>query len=339
MGGLGGEKHKTMTEKDNEAEFNEHKDYNSFAKPTIHRGYTDDLVRASLGDIPAEELDQPIPEATYTKPIFDEEDKPKSKTKSSSDDLSYSDDVKTPLNPPLEDLNPAQKRKAANIQADAFLNSYQRLFPVPFKYIASYDINKMKKLHNKGEININTAVKQDGTTILDYTVEFNDKIDKTLVVSDEMKEELKDPVVELIMEQGIALTPFQQILMIVGTHAISFLQPTLQLAFEKRNDMEQFRQFKKEDDAKGLYSSNRPTQYAQPYQQQAPQYQQQPEYQQQAPEPPQPTPSMVVVQNEPEEATYQQPNAEELIEPTYSKPSLDDMDDYINDTKKTGTTE
>ena len=319
-----------MTEKDNE-EINEYKDFNSFEKPTIYRGYTDDLVRASLGDIPADELDQPIPEATYTKPIFDEEEKPKSKTLSSND-FSYSDDVKEPLNPSLEDLNPTQKRKAANATADAFLSAYERLFPIPFKYFSSYDLVKMKKLHNKGEINIKTIVKTDGTTIESYCAGVNEEVDKIFVVTEEMKEELKPPLVEVLMEQGIAVTPFQQLMIIVGGQAINFIKPTIDLIRSKNNDMEQFIQFKRDDDAKGLYSSNRPTQYAQSYQQQAPQ---QPQYQEQ----PQVVPSMIVVPNETEEPVHQQPNIEEIAEPTYVKPNFSDKDDYINNDKKTGTTE
>ena len=54
-----------MTETNSDKDFNEHKDFNPLAKPTIKREYTTDVIKAGLGDIPDEELNQIIPEDSF----------------------------------------------------------------------------------------------------------------------------------------------------------------------------------------------------------------------------------------------------------------------------------
>lgn len=313
-----------MTENPNEEEFNEHKEFNPLAKPTIKRDYTTDMIQAGLGDIPAEELNQPIPEATYSKPIIEEDN---ASSKKSKDDLSYSDDDKQPINPPLEDLTNTQKRKAAVKTADSMLAAYGRFLPVPFLAISSFNMPKMENLDLKGDLDLNMVIRDSGYTVRNHMDGVNQQTQEIFVVTEEMKEELKDPLVDLLMEQSLALTPAQRLMVAVGGHIAQMGMATYQFARANSSALEQFKEFKKEDNAKGLYSSNRPTQQAQPYQQQ-PQQQQQP------------APSMVVVQDEQvQEPMYTPPtDTETTEEPTYDKPNFD-LDDYLNGDKKTGTTE
>lgn len=290
------------------------KPFNPFGSKVIKRDYTQDMIKADIGERPANQIDEDIPEPTYDRPpINEEEDIPTSSTSQSSSnngggssESAYSTPPEEPkhvVNSSLEDLDAKQKRKAAKETAEALLTTYARFVPMPFIKISSFNMNKMNKLNMSGEINLKMVVQEDGTTIESYMNGFNNQVEETFKITEEMKDELRDPLIDVLMEQGLALTPTQRLGLAFGGHLIQMGVSTAQLVMAKKDSLETFKEFKKSDDAKGLSS-----QYARTPQPKE-QYREEPITPQQSYDAPPPV----------------QPKEEE-----YEKPSFD-LENYIND--------
>jgi hypothetical protein len=154
---------------------------------------------------------------------------------------------KVNVNEKLDDLSPNQKRKAAEVTADALLASYSQGFPVPFKWASSFNIGKMKKLAMEGKLDLYLQVVDDGTRVIDYAEKTNKEVDKLFTVTEEMKEEIKEPLVEVLLENNFALTPTQRLLLAVGGHAIAFTVKAVQLYQQNSHALEQFQKFHNEN--------------------------------------------------------------------------------------------
>lgn len=186
----------------------------------------------------------------------------------------------------LQDLSPAQKRKSAEKTADAMLGLYCKFVPAPFKQWASFKERKINELSLKKEIDLEMEL--DGEmTIKDYIDNTNKQVEAIFEVSEEQKNEIREPLIDVLLEQELALTPTQRLLLAVGGHLTTLGISAFQLAQNNKMALETFKQFQSDK-----IVSSQPYQQAQPqgqpYQQPKPQAQ---PYQQAQPQSSTPPPS------------------------------------------------
>jgi hypothetical protein len=284
-------------------------DFNPLNDPVVKREYTKDMIQADMGgDIPNQQggYEEIIPEPTYDSPLYDEDDISSSSSSNSGSGGGSSYSSSTPaepqqsINPALDDMPKGEKRKAAKKTADALITTYARVFPYPFKKISDFNMNKMERLDMAGELDLKMVVTEDGQTVRQHMESVNRQVDEVFVVTEEMQEELKEPLVDLLMEQELALTPTQRLMMIVGGQAVQFTTAAIQIALSNRQALNTFKQFHAER------GSQRRTPQSQPAPQPQPQ--------------PQPQPHA-------EETAYEAP-AIEQEEEDYESPFS--MDDYLS---------
>jgi hypothetical protein len=156
-------------------------------------------------------------------------------------------DKKESINSKLEDLSPSQKRKAAEKTADALIAAYSNYIPLPFKYISSFDIIKLNTRHMNDEIDKNMVIMDDGTTVEGYCLEVNRLVNETFVITKEMQEEIRDPLIDVLLEHNAALTPTQRLILAVGIQIFQMGITSIQFLKQNRYAMETFKKFHEEN--------------------------------------------------------------------------------------------
>jgi hypothetical protein len=289
--------------------------FNPLSEELVERDYTKEMIEKDMGGSSQPQnnsgFEEMIPEPSYDIPSYniDEEgNTPTSSTESNGASVGggQSSEPKAPINPATADMPSGEKRKAAKKTAEALLSTYARVFPFPFKKIASFNMSKMERLQSSGEIDLNMPVTNDGTTVKQHFEGVNKQVDEVFTVTEEMQEELREPLVDLLMEQELALSPTQRLLIVFGGQAVQFTTATIQIALQNKQALEQFKEFHAER------GGNRPQPQAQPQ----PQPQAQP--QQQAPP-----------QHHQENESYSTPTAS-VEEESYDSPDSFSMDDYLD---------
>lgn len=134
---------------------------------------------------------------------------------------------------PVDNLNPNTKRRAAEQTANALLKGYAKLAPKPFKWLAKIDEEKIERLSFDGQIDISIEV-SEGMTFDDYMKQTNTQVDEIFEVEQETLDEIREPLVEVLMEQELELTPQQRLAMAVFSHLIQML--TVALKLRKQNN-------------------------------------------------------------------------------------------------------
>ena len=288
--------------------------FNPLLDPVVERTYTKDTIKAETGEMSAELLAQPIPEPTYDRPIVVEDEAVASPSTGASTSSQSNNSVppSSGWNPDLQDLDNKQKRKAASKSADAIIETYCKFVPTPFIKLSSFDMIKMEKLDMLGEIDLNMPVQEDGTTVGSYMKQLNSEVLSVFTVSEETKREIKDPLVDVLMEQELSLSPKQRLMIAVGSHIVQMTAATFQLYMSKKSSIETFKEFRA---AQG--GSTRP----------APQPQAQPQQETQSKQ------EYTRPQMEEEDIPTSEPaiqDAQVQEEVVYEKPDLT-MDSYMND--------
>jgi hypothetical protein len=161
----------------------------------------------------------------------------------------------------LQDMSPAQKRKAAEKTADAILQMYSKFAPLPFKKWASISENKLQKLAFEDRIDLNMEIEED-ITVKQYADGVNEQVDKIFTVDDETIAEIKDPLVDVLMEQELALTPTQRLLMAVGSHVVQMGFSAYSLAQNNKVALETFQRFHEENKRLKAPAPSQPTRAA-----------------------------------------------------------------------------
>lgn len=177
--------------------------YDPFSEAIIERSYTQQQARGPASEDPAGSNAEP-------------------------DDLDglQLEDIKAKN--PLEDLNPATKRRAAEQTADALLKGYEKFAPVPFKWLSKISEDKVEKLTLNGELDPSLEV-SDGMTYEEYMKQTNDQVDEIFKVEQETLDEIREPLIEVLMEQQLELTPTQRLMMAIFSHLAQMLTVALKL--------------------------------------------------------------------------------------------------------------
>lgn len=151
------------------------------------------------------------------------------------------------INPDLQDMSPSQKRKAAEASADALLLAYGNLAPIPFKKISSFNIGKLDNAHLKGELDKDMVISEDGTTVKSYCLGVNEQVDQVFEITQEMKDKIRPPLIDVLLENNFALTPTQRLLMAVGQQVVQMGLTSVQFMQQNKAAMNQFKAFHKEN--------------------------------------------------------------------------------------------
>ncbi len=177
-----------------------------------------------------------------------------------SDDKKEKEPTKK-INPDMDDLSPSQRRKNAEQDADAIITTYSNFLPVVPKWMAKFDMDKLQKLEMKGEVSLSMPIMEDGTTIRMYCEGVNNKADELFVVTTDMKNAIKEPLVEVMLEKGFAMTPMQRLAKVLVEHALQFGAMGFQMMMEGRNAITQFKDFRQQANAQAKQNNTEQTVY------------------------------------------------------------------------------
>ena len=142
----------------------------------------------------------------------------------------------------LQDLTPAQKRNSAEKTAEAFLNMYCQFVPMPCKKWSSFNEGKIQKLVFENKIDL-TMQLENNVSVKDYIDGTNEQVEEVFKVSEETREEIKDPLIDVLLEQDLALTPTQRLMLAVGGHLVTMGFSAYQLAQNNKQALETFEKF------------------------------------------------------------------------------------------------
>lgn len=154
-----------------------------------------------------------------------------------------------PVNPSLDDLSPTQKRKAAEKTADALITTYANLVPIPFIKISSFNMGKLENRHMNDEIDMNMAIMDDGTKIVDYCQGVNEQAEATFVITKQMQDEIREPLIDVLLENNFALTPTQRLIVAVGGQVVQMGIVAIEFMSKNSAAMDTFKKFHEENKA------------------------------------------------------------------------------------------
>jgi hypothetical protein len=159
--------------------------------------------------------------------------------------------AKTPPPPNEEDLSPSQKRKNAEKTADSLLIAYQNILPLLPKWMASFNIPKWQRAEMRGEINLKKVVNDEGLRVIDYLQSVNSHVEATYIVTKEMVEEVKGPLIDVLLEKNYALTPTERLLIAIAQQAGLFIMSAGKQWQQNSAALAQFKEFHEQDKKAG----------------------------------------------------------------------------------------
>jgi hypothetical protein len=94
----------------------------------------------------------------------------------------------------------------------------------------------------EGKIDLEMPL-ENGITVKDYIDGNNEQVEEIFKVSDETREEIKDPLIDVLLEQELALTPTQRLMLAVGSHLVTMSFSAYQLAQNNKVALETFERY------------------------------------------------------------------------------------------------
>ncbi len=150
----------------------------------------------------------------------------------------------------FDKLSASEKRQQVEMFADALLTTYAQLLPVIPTMVVKYNMHKMELLDKEGVIRLSMVVSKDENgdlTIREAFNNFNSEVEQVFIVTEEMKAELRGPLIMVLEDKGIAPTPGVSLAIGIGRHIFMFVMATIQLNSRKNSDMAAFKEFRKEE--------------------------------------------------------------------------------------------
>lgn len=224
--------------------------FNPMLEPMVEKPYTQEFVDTITQGVEVNEQSLPEAEYKYVKPPVEEP-------------VVEAKDVPpaTPPNPQFQAMSVTEQRSNSEKSADALIQTYAQIAPVPFIMMSQFNMRKVNKLHKKGEIDLSMVVTPDGKTIENYMNGHNEQVQELFTVDEDTCESIKEPLIDVLMEKQIVLTPMQRLGFAIGNHLASFSKKAFELYMSKADDMEQFREFREKQiqlQREGLAKNNRP---------------------------------------------------------------------------------
>lgn len=152
--------------------------------------------------------------------------------------------------PELDDLSPTEKLKQVEMFADAILETYGELYLLAFTELCSVKMNKMEVLDRNGIIRLSMVIvkgESGDLTVSEFFVEHNEKTKVLFTISPEMKAELREPLIAVLMEKGVAPTPMVRLLITAGRHILMGVFSAAQLKAEIKEALQSFKEFREQE--------------------------------------------------------------------------------------------
>lgn len=130
---------------------------------------------------------------------------------------------------PLSDLPPHTKRRTAEQTADTLLKGYAKIAPMPFKWWAKFPESKIEKMAFNGEIDLSIEV-SEGVTFDEYMKQTNEQLDEIFEVDEDTLNDIREPLIEVLMEQNMELTPAQRLMAAVFSHVMQMITVAYKLS-------------------------------------------------------------------------------------------------------------
>jgi hypothetical protein len=227
--------------------------FNPFEEPVVERAYTQGYVNPQSDDegFSQEEMQMPKEGESINGSLDEEEDIPEpeyantqySDEENEDEEDDYEDEDREKLGGDnLQDLTPAQKRKSAEKTAEALMQLYAQFAPLPFKNWASFKDHKIQKLASEGRLDLQMPL-ENGITVKDYIDGQNEQVAEILTVTQEQQDAIKDPLIDVLLEQELALTPTQRLMMAIGSHLVTMGFASYQLAQNNKVALETFEKY------------------------------------------------------------------------------------------------
>lgn len=161
---------------------------------------------------------------------------------------------KANVNPDLQDMSHSQKKKAAEKAADALIQAYVKVIPIVPKKLSSVNMRKLQKMEMDDVIDTNMVVLEDengDVTVKQFCEGVNQQVEQTFVITEDMQNEIREPLIEVLMENNIALTPTQRLLMAVGGQIVQMGISTIQFMNVNKDALKTFERFHRENKEQG----------------------------------------------------------------------------------------
>ena len=113
---------------------------------------------------------------------------------------------------------------------------------MPFKSWASFKDHKIQKMVFEDKIDLETPL-ENGISVKDFIDGNNEQVEEIFKVSDETREEIKDPLIDVLLEQDLALTPTQRLMIALGSHLVTMSFSAYQLAQNNKIALETFERY------------------------------------------------------------------------------------------------
>jgi hypothetical protein len=131
-----------------------------------------------------------------------------------------------PINPDLKDLDDSQKRRVFKQTARSLVLAYKQFSGLPFKYIATRDINaaKMAEYDITGILDTNVVLELPNDVHLSIAQYFEQqcmKADGLFELDPDVEKEIEDALTDVLMEKQFALTPTQRLMVAVGQDLVN----------------------------------------------------------------------------------------------------------------------
>lgn len=126
-----------------------------------------------------------------------------------------------PLNPELNDLSMAEKRKNAEQTYAMVMGVYSQMHVWANAWVKVGE-RKINRMHEEGRIDKNFIIKDPSDNSQEKLgaciLAFDQSIDGKLVVDEEFKQTVKEPMIRVFMKKGVGMTDEQFILYAFATH-------------------------------------------------------------------------------------------------------------------------
>lgn len=162
----------------------------------------------------------------------------------------FKEPIKENGSPELDDLSPTEKRKQVEMFADAILETYGEFYLAAFAGYCSVKMNKLEILDRNGDIRLSMVIEKGENgelTVSQYFIKHNENASDAFTVTPEMKLELREPLIAVIMEKGVTPSPTTQLIITIGRHILMGVSSAVKMKTEMLEVLETFKQFRQEE--------------------------------------------------------------------------------------------
>lgn len=208
----------------------------NYVKPSGHDRFRESIIEnesdANKAAINNPDLDSsglgnggggnPPPQKDFAEPVINASTTPNPEEEKKKDE---------PISDDFDKMSPTQKREQVEMFADAILTNYAQLSHAAFSGLCSIKMNKMEILDKNGEIRLSMAIEQDEEgkkTVRQIFLKYNEDVNEAFIITPEQIEQLRGPLIAVMMEKGLAPSPMTTLLIVFGGQVLQNIFKTAQ---------------------------------------------------------------------------------------------------------------